>query len=133
MECRSDKLAVKAAITVLDSINYEVGDRILLRVQAVAEENGNSVIIANDEKKRSLDTTIGQKAAVTSVSMQPRLPSAHRVTDSGFQTQEGLEEMLKYLRENDEFLIGKAVLDLLCENRIKCGTDIINKIRRIYN
>ncbi|KAJ3221250.1 hypothetical protein HK099_003658 [Clydaea vesicula] len=65
---------------------------------------------------------------------QPRLPNAHGVTDSGLQTQEGLEEVLrKYLGENDEFLIGKAVPDLLCENGIRCRTDIINKIRRKYD
>ncbi|KAJ3377177.1 hypothetical protein HDU92_008556 [Lobulomyces angularis] len=65
---------------------------------------------------------------------QPRLPNAHGVTKSGLQTQEGLEEVLKkYLGENDEILIGKAVLNFLCENGIKCRTDIINKIRRIYD
>ena len=68
---------------------------------------------------------------------QPRLPIAHgapAVTDASLQTKKGLEDVLgKYLKNENECLIGKAVLDLLCESGIKSEKKVIDKIRKIYD
>ena len=64
---------------------------------------------------------------------QPRLPSAYMVTLNDLQTKTGLEQLIDKYLENEDNLVEKAILKVLCNEAIKDDKKVIKKIRSIYD